>query len=149
MKTKHLPVWSLASITLTVILASIVHFYEFGYRALVAGFAVIVVIWALLLLFRQTKNKVFLIFYGLLGLWNIIGFGLFNGFWNHVFKVFLTYLHNGYLPPMLSRLFLNPKIGSFIFETAGILTFTASLFAAYYGYKFIRDVVKEEKNELN
>lgn len=130
---------SLAGISATVILASITHAYKFGYRAFIAGFIVIVLLCGMNILYRHTKNKVFLVFYGLLNAWAIIGFGLFNGFWNHAFKVFLNYLHNGYLPPFLAKLFMSPQIGSFFFEGAGILTFVMSIFASYYGYKFIKE----------
>lgn len=130
---------SLAGISATVILASITHAYEFGYRAFVAGFIVIALLCAFSILYWSTRNKVFLVFYGLLNAWVIIGFGLFNGFWNHTFKVFLHYLHNGYLPPFLAKLFMTPQIGSSFFEGVGILTFVMSMFAVYYGYKFIKE----------
>ncbi|MBI3378548.1 MAG: hypothetical protein HY035_09160 [Nitrospirae bacterium] len=129
----------LLSIALTVILASITHAYEFGHRAFIAGFILISLLCVLNIMCRRTSNKIFLVFYGLLNAWVIIGFGLFNGFWNHVFKVFLNYLHNGYLPPFLAKLFMTPQLGSFFFEGVGMLTFVVSMFAAYYGYKFIKE----------
>ncbi len=130
---------SLACISVTVVLASITHAYEFGYRAFIAGFIVIALLYGMNILYRSTRNKVFLVFYGLLNAWVIIGFGLFNGFWNHAFKVFLNFLHNGYLPPFLAKLFFTPQIGSSFFEGVGILIFVMSVFAAYYGYKFIKE----------
>ncbi len=130
---------SLAGISATVILASITHAYEFGIRAFIAGFIVITLLCALNIQYRRMRNKVFLVFYGLLNAWVIIGFGLFNGFWNHSVKVFLNYLHTGYLPPFLAKLFMTPQIGSFFFEGVGILTFVMSIFAAYYAYKFINE----------
>lgn len=130
---------SLLSIVTTVILASITHDYEFGYRAFIAGFILIVLLCAFNILYRRTRNKVFLVFYGLLNAWVIVGFGLFNGFWNHTFKVFLNYLHNGFLPPFLAKLFMTLQIGSPFYEGVGVLTFIMSIFAAYYGYKFIKE----------
>jgi hypothetical protein len=130
---------SLAFISATVILASIAHAYEFGYRAFIAGFVVIALLCGMNFLYRRTRNKVFLIFYGLLNAWVIIGFGLFNGFWNHVFKMFLYYLHNETLPPFLAKLFMTPQIEGPFIEGIGMLTFVMSLFAAYYGYKFIKE----------
>ncbi len=130
---------SLAGISATVILASITHAYEFGYRALSAGFIVIALLCGMNILYRHTRNKVFLVFYGLFDALVIIGLGLFNGFWNHAVKVFLNYLHNGYLPPFLAKLFMTPQTGCLFFEGVGILTFVMSIFAAYYGYKFIRE----------
>ncbi len=145
-QTKFYARMSLLSVIITVIPASIVHFYEFGYRAFIAGAGIILLICVLFFMYRRTKNKFFILAYGIINAFIIIGFGLINGFWNHAFKIFLTYLHNG-LPPLLSKLFLNPQIGSFIYETMGILIFAASMFAAYYGYKFIRDIIKEENHE--
>lgn len=130
---------SLAGISATVILASITHAYKFGYRAFIAGFIAVALLCGMNILFLRTRNKVFLVFYGLLNIWVIIGFGLFNGFWNHAFKLFLNYLHNGYLPPFLAKLFMTPQTGSPFFEVTGILTFIMSMFAAYYGYKFIKE----------
>lgn len=130
---------SLAAISATVILASLTHAAEFGHRAIIAGIAVVAVLCSISILYRRTRNKVFLLFYGLLSAWVIVGFGFFNGFWNHAFKVFLYYLHNESLPPFLAKLFMTPQIGSVLIESAGVLTFIMSLFASYYGYKFIKE----------
>lgn len=130
---------SLLSIALTVILASITHAYEFGHHAFIAGFILITLISTFNIIYQRTRNKVSHVFYVLLNTLVIIGFGLFNGFWNHAFKVFLYYLHNEYLPPILAKLFMTPQIGSFFFEGVGILTFVMSVFAAYYGYKFMKE----------
>ncbi|HEY6871508.1 MAG TPA: hypothetical protein VI298_02145 [Geobacteraceae bacterium] len=130
---------SLASVSAVVFLASITHAYEFGHRAFIAGFILIALLYSLNILYKRTRNKVSLVFYGLLNAWVIIGFGLFNGFWNHAVKQFLVFLHNGYLPPFLAKFFLTPHIGSFFFEGVGMLTFVMSIFAAYYGYKFIKE----------
>ncbi len=136
---KSAAVLSLATISATVILASISHVYEYGYRALIAGLIGIALLCGMNILCLRTRKKVFLVFYGLLSAWVIVGFGLFNGFWNHSFKVFLYYLHNGSLPPFLAKLFMSPQIGSIFFESVGILTFVLSVFAAYYGYAFIKE----------
>ena len=130
---------SLAAIAATIVLASLTHAYEFGYRAFIAGLIVIGLLCGMSILYRRTKKKVFLVFYGLLIVWIIIGFGLINGFWNHGMKVFLYYLHNGSLPPFLAKLFVTPQIGSPFFEGAGVLTFVMSVFAAYYGYSFVKE----------
>ncbi len=130
---------SLASISATVVLASITHAHEYGDRVYIFGLIVISLLFGMNLLYLRTRNKVFLVFYGLINAWVVIGFGLVNGFWNHAFKVFLYYLHNGSLPPFLAKLFMAPQIGSPFIEGAGILTFVMSLCAAYYGYAFIRE----------
>jgi hypothetical protein len=130
---------SLANISATIVLASITHATEFGYRAGIAGLTGIALLCCVVVLYRRTHKKVFLVFYGLLNAWVIIGFGLVNGFWNHAFKVFLTYLHNGALPPFLAGLFMTPHVGSFFIEGAGALTFVLSMVAAYHGYAFMKE----------
>lgn len=137
---------SLISITLTVILASIDHFYLFGSRALVVGIGVIVLLHALIFLIWWTKNKAFLLVYGILNALIVVGFGLVNGFWNHAIKLLLTYLHNG-MPPSLANLFSHPAAGSLVYEGAGTLAFVTSLFATYFGYQFIRNSFRKETHE--
>ncbi len=111
---------SLASISATVVLASITHGCEYGNRVYIVGLIVISLLCGLNILYLRTRNKVFLVFYGLINAWVVIGFGLVNGFWNHAFKASLYYLHNG-------SLFMAPQIGSPFFEGTGILTFVISL----------------------
>ncbi len=130
---------SLAAISATVVLASITHAPASGHHVYVAGLLVIAVLCGLNYLYLRTRNKAVLVLYGLINAWVIIGFGLVNGFWNHAFKVFLYYLHNGAMPPLLAKLFMTPQIGSPVSEGAGILMFVMSMFAAYYGYKFIKE----------
>jgi hypothetical protein len=130
---------SLAAISATVLLASITHASEFGYRAIIAGLVVIALLCGMSILYQRTGRKAFLVFYGLLNAWVIIGFGLVNGFWNHGMKVFLYYLHNGALPPLLAKLFMTSHIESSFIEGSGILTFVMSMVAACYGYKFFKE----------
>lgn len=128
---------SLLSIILTVIFASITHFYEFGYRAFIVGLVFMFILYVLNTQYQRAKNNVLLVAYLLINVFLIIGFGLVNGFWNHTFKVFISFLHGGELPPFLAQLFLSPQTGSAFYESVGALTFFASMFAAYYGYKLI------------
>ncbi len=130
---------SLLSITLTTVLASISHAREFGYRAFVAAAVIVSLICALNILFQRTRSMTFLVFYGLVNALVIIGFGLVNGFWNHALKVSLYWLHNGYLPPFMAKLFITPQIGSLFYEGMGVLTFITSIFAAHFGYKLIKE----------
>ncbi len=129
---------SLLSTVLTVLLATVTHAYIFGYRAFLAGFVFIFLLSILNLLYQRKKNKLFLFFYFLLNALVIVGFGLINGFWNHTIKVFLSYLHGGYLPPPFTGLFENPTIGTFFQESIGFLTFIASMFSVYYGFKIVQ-----------
>ena len=138
-RTRSAATLSLVAVSATVILAAITHAAEFGYRALIAGLIGIALLCCMSILYQRTKKNVFLLFYGALNAWVIIGFGLVNGFWNHAFKVFLTYLHNGSLPPFLAKLFMTPHTGSFLYEGAGALTFVLSMVASYYGYRLIKE----------
>ncbi|HET6363917.1 MAG TPA: hypothetical protein VFG02_02610 [Nitrospirota bacterium] len=130
---------SLAAASSTIILASITHAYEFGHRAFIDGAFDIALLFGMSILYRRTNKKVFLVLYGLFNAGVVIGFGLLNGFWNHACKVFLYYLHSNALPPFLAKLFTTPHIGSYYAEGAGVLTFVVSMFAAYYGYKFLME----------
>ena len=101
---KSAAVLSLAASSATVVLASITHAYSFGYRAFIAGSIVIALLCSMNLLYRRTGKRAFLLFYGFLSGWVVVAFGVINGFWNHAFKLFLYYLHNGSLPSFLARL---------------------------------------------
>jgi len=130
---------SLVVISAIVILASMTHANEFGHGAFIVGSFVIAILCVLNILYQRTKNKIFLVSYGLINALVVIGFGLINGFWNHAFKVFLYYLHNNSLPPFLAQLFMTPQIGSFFYEGAGVLTFVLSVVAVYYGHAVIKE----------
>src|SRR5271157_1041789 len=125
---------SLLCIIITVLSASFTHAYELG-PGVVTGFSVIAVLLILLnITGRIFKSKTIYFVYGFLNVLIILGLGILNGFWNHSFKLLLTYLHNGYLPPAFAILFMNPKTGDFFYEGAGVLTFIAGISAAYFLY---------------
>jgi len=130
---------SLISTGLTILFATVTHAYKFGHPAIVVGTVILFLFYFLNYAFQRWGNKFVLLVYSLLNLWIIIGFGLVNGFWNHTVKVSLFYLHNGLLPPFLAQMFSDPRIGNSTLETAGILTFAASMFAAYYCYELIKN----------
>ena len=128
------------SISATVALAAITHAYEFGTPAFVVGAIVIAILFALSSHYRRTGNRPVLVVYGLLNLWVIIGFGLVGGLWNHAVKVAVSAVNGGALPLALERFFMSPDLGSATYEAIGILTFGASMFAAYFGYRYARTV---------
>jgi hypothetical protein len=119
-------------------LASITHAYEFGTVAFVAGAVVIAILFALSSHYRRTGNRPVLVLYGLLNLWVIGGFGLVGGLWNHAVKVAVSAATGGALPQSLERFFMSPNLGGATHEIIGILTFGASLFAVYFGYRYAR-----------
>jgi hypothetical protein len=155
------------SIAATLVLASITHAHYFGYQAFVAFIIIAVVSVVLNTLSPKGNNRVLHVFSGLFNAWIIIGVGILNGFWNHLVKVLLTLLYVGQLPPSLGKLFTwykpgsavfaehtkhtysylpaslaglltNPRFGSFISESAAILSFVTSMFALNYLYKIIK-----------
>lgn len=129
---------SLWSISVTAILASITHAYEFGSVAFVVGATVIAVLFVLSSKYGRTRSKPVLLIYGLLNVWIIGAFGLVGGLWNHAVKLAVSVANGGVLPPSWQRLFMSPDLGSATYETIGILMFGASMFAAYFGYRFAR-----------
>lgn len=147
-KTHTMATLSLLSIMLTVIIAIVHYSYDFGHLAIVLGIILILLFLIIRTVFQYTRSKAVLLIYGLLNTVIIIGVGLFDGFWNHTFKLFIYYLHNGYIPPLLTHLFQNPTIGSLWYEATGILTFIASMFAAYFTYRFFR-ARHDDNNRLN
>ncbi len=131
---------SLLSISATAFLAAITHAYEFGTPAFAVGAIVIAILFALSSHYRRTRNRLVFVLYGLLNLWVIGGFGLVGGLWNHAVKVAVSAVNGGALPLSLERFFMSPDLGSATYEAIGILTFGASMFAAYFGYRFARTV---------
>jgi hypothetical protein len=121
---------------LTVIIAIVHYSYDFGHLAIVLGIVVILLFLIMRTVFQYTRNAAILGIYGLFNVAIIVGAGLVDGFWNHAFKLFIYYLHNGYIPPLLAHLFQNTTIGNTWYEATGVLTFVASMFAAYFTYRF-------------
>lgn len=131
---------ALLSVSLTALLASITHAYEFGTPALVVGGIAVALLAGLSGRYCRTGSRPALLAYGLLTVWIIAGFGVVGGLWNHAIKVALSAMHGGVLPPALAPLFMSPDLGSSTYEGVGILTFVASLFAAYHGHRFARKI---------
>ncbi len=134
---------SLISIIATAALTSIHHFYEIGFLAVVLVLLFIVAPILLMQQFRNTGKKVLLWIYGLLNTWLVIGLGLVDGLFNHTMKLLsfqvhaLLTLHGG-----STKAVEKTFEGNLIYEGTGVLTFVTGIFAAYYGYKFIRTSVR-------
>ncbi|MFH1908221.1 MAG: hypothetical protein ABIL11_12705 [Chloroflexota bacterium] len=144
---------SLVSITLTGVIATIHHVYKLGFSLLIPGAAIILLPYLLMLWFKRAGNKVALWAYGLLNAFVIVGLGFVDGFLNHtvLFSKTLAYnillpLHGGD-PKAVEKVFslLPPAPVDAFYESTGVLTFIVSLFALYYGYKFIQGMLKNEK----
>ena len=125
---------SLVAITLTAVITSVHHIYKLGFGALILGLIIIPLPYVLLRWYKQTRNGAAFWAYGLLNAWIIVGFGLVDGLWDHTLKIFL----GNFLLRSFAHYFSQSPIGSFPFEATGILASVAGMFAAYYGYKFLR-----------
>lgn len=130
---------SLVSTIITGMFTSIHHTYEIGFQAIILVVLFIVTPTLLMRWFRKTGNRVSLWIYGLLNAWLVVGLGLVDGFWKHTLKPIgfqiqaLIAFHGG-------GTVTGEKVfeGNIIYKVTGILTFVASMFAVYYGIKFIQ-----------
>lgn len=134
----HESILSLAAILLTLAFAVIVHFAESGTSVIFVGIAMTALFSALWSATRKTESGTAVTVYGLLSLIPVLGFGIVNGFWNHLVKLLLFSLHGGRLPPLLAGIFFSPKLGSPLVETAGILMFLSAMVAAVASARFVR-----------
>lgn len=142
---------SLMSTIMTTTLAAIHHTYEIGFHAVFLVVIFMVLPALLMRWFKKTEKQVSLWAYGLLNTWLVVGFGLVDGLWNHILSPLgfslhaLMSLHGGGSPAVE-----KPFVGNFIYDATGVLTFIASMFAAYYAYKFVRTVRQTEtRSEQN
>lgn len=141
---------SLVSITLTAIITTLHQAYELGAYLLIPGAVMILLPSLLMLWFKRAGNKVALWAYGLLNAIVILGLGFGDGFLDHtvLFSKSLAYnillpLHGGD-PKTVENVFslLPPAPVDVFLESTGVLTFILSLFALYFGYKFIKGTWK-------
>ena len=106
-----------------------------------------------MLWFKRTGNKGALWAYGLLNAFAIVALGFVDGFLDHTVLFGRTLAYNVLLPlhggdpKTVEKVFslLPPAPVDVFFESTGVLTFIVSLFALYYGYKFIQGTWKNEK----
>ena len=129
---------SIVSVSLTAALAAFTHAYDFGGAALAVGGIAIVLLIMAGLGYQRTGHRAWMLFYALLNLWIIVGFGIVGGFWNHAVKVTLCAVYGGTLPSSLEPWFISLEPGTVVYEAAGILTFVGSMAAAVFGYRFVR-----------
>ncbi|MDP2036142.1 MAG: hypothetical protein Q8L04_02080 [Ignavibacteria bacterium] len=141
---------SIISVIVTAVLTFVHHFYEIGFLAVILVLLFIVTPILLMQQLRNTRKKVFLWLYGLLNTWLVIGLGLVDGLFNHTFKLLsfqvhvLLALHGG-----STKVVEKTFEGNLIYEGTGVLTFVTGIFAAYYGYKFIRTGLQSSSTSAN
>ena len=137
---------SLISITLMGIIATLHYAYSLGFYLLVPGGVITLLPHLLMLWFKRSGNKTALWSYGLLNAFAIVALGFVDGFLDHtvLFGKTLAYnvllpLHGGD-PKTVEKVFslLPPAPVDVFYESTGVLIFIVSLFALYYGYKFIQ-----------
>src|SRR5262245_42969048 len=134
---------SLISITLTSIITAIHHIYRLGLDLLLPAAIIVLLPYVLMRWFKQTGNKAALWAYGLLTSLIVVWFGIIDGFLDHVMKALglqnTTFLPGGEAEVVKTVFSLwSPEAGYVFYEGTGILTFIASVFAVYYGYRFIQ-----------
>ncbi len=143
---------SLVSITLTAIITTLHHAHGVGAYLLIPGAVMILLPSLLMPWFKRTGNKVVLWAYGLMNAFIILGLGFGDGFLDHTvrFSKALAYnvllpLHGGD-PKTVEKVFslLPPAPVDVFLESTGVLTFIVSLFALYFGYKFIQGTRKND-----
>lgn len=137
---------SLWSITITGIFTSAHHLYRFGLSILIPALVVIFLPYILLHWFRDTENKITFYFYGLFNVFIIGALGFIDGGLDHGLRAFRRYfwapLHGGVSPLQTVDFRLLPPTllaGDPFYEITGLLSFVASIFSAYYLYKFMRE----------
>jgi hypothetical protein len=136
---------SLASITLAAFITSVHHVYRLGLGVLIP-FAILTVLpYLLLRWFKSGGNKAVLWLYGLFTAMIFLWFGFIDGFLDHVIKALglqhLTLLPGGQEEVVKTVFSLwSPEAGNLLYEGTGVLTFTFSTIALYYGFRFIQAV---------
>jgi hypothetical protein len=136
---------SLLATLLTVAFAVVVHFAESGSAVILVGFILSALFTALWLAIRKTGSGMAAAAYGILSLVPVLGFGIVNGFWNHLVKLLLVSLHGGALPPLMAGLFLSPNLGSPLVEILGVLMFPTAIVAGIASARFLNEARRDRR----
>lgn len=137
---------SLISLTITGVLTSIHHLYRFEWDVFIPAMLVIFLPILFMRWFLHSGKRVALWLYGIFSALIIIWFGIIDGGVDHTLLAINEYV---LMPLGIRSLSVDLRLlppsaltGDFFYELTGILSFIASLFAAYYSYKFIRAALK-------
>jgi hypothetical protein len=141
----HFANLSLASVSLTAVLTSVHHIFRLGYGpGLLIPVAIIVLLpYVLMHWFTRSGNKWIRVAYAGLAGYIIIAFGFIDGFLDHVMKALgfqnMTFLPGGDAVVVKTVMSLwSPEASNLFYEGTGVLTFVASIVAAYFLYRFMR-----------
>ena len=135
---------SLTSIEALAVLASVHHLDELGIIFL--GPALLVIILPLILIWQWARKpgRPLLWAYGIYLVLMILGFGLYDGLFNHTIKMTIFFLNGAKLSAMRQFPFF-PPVGSAFHEVTGVLTFVVTLYATYQGYRFLVPLLRTTK----
>ena len=139
--------WSLVSVEVLAVLTSVHHLDELGVVFL--GPALIITILPLVLIWQWIRkpSRPLLWAYGIYLAFMIIGFGLYDGLFNHTIKMTVFFLHGADRNLMRTSFPFFPPVGSTFHEVTGVLTFVVALYAAYLGYRFLVPLLSTAKPE--
>ena len=129
--------WSFVSVEVLAVLTSVHHLDELG--IILLGPALIITILPLILIWQWIRkpSRPLLWAYGIYLAFMIIGFGLYDGLFNHTIKMMVFFLHGADRNLMTKSFPFFPPVGSTFHEVTGVLTFVIALYAAFLGYRFL------------
>jgi hypothetical protein len=135
------------SLTATAVVVGVHHVYREGWQVLIP-FAILALLpYPLVRWFRTTGAWPSLWAYGLLSTLTIAGFGVVDGFLDHVTNAFVGLYSalSGQDADRVERAFRvlppTPLVGDSFYEVTGVLEFVGATVAAYYAYRFLRAAV--------
>ncbi len=129
---------ALTSTIVTAACTSLHHYIELGFSAMILLILFVAIPVFLIQRFRNTGSRWALRTYGILNAWLIVGFGVVDGLWNHIVKPLglkfheLLAFHGGG-----ANVTRSAVEGGLLSDITGMLTFFASIGAAYFGYKYM------------
>jgi len=117
------------------VLTSIHHLDQLGISFLVPAILLVSLPPVLMVWFLKRLNRTARWTYTVFSSLMILGFGLDDGLWNHTIKMIVFSARGASRANMAGLPF--PPVGSVLHEVTGVLAFVATLFAVYFGYRFL------------
>lgn len=135
--------FSLASLTLMMIVNSIHHVIRLGYGLVIPAIILTLLPYALLRWYAQTRNTAIMKTYSFYGALMFLWFGFIDGFMDHMVKALgfqnTTFLPGGQAEVVQTALsFWSPQVTNVLYEGTGILTSVIGIFAMYYLVRMIQ-----------
>jgi hypothetical protein len=139
--------WSSVSVEALAVLTSVHHLDELGIMFLGPALIITILPLVLIWLWARKPGRPLLWAYGVYLALMILGFGLYDGFWNHTLKMSIFFLQGAHRNLMTTSFPFFPPVGSTFHEVTGVLTFVVALYAAYLGYRFLIPLLSTAKPE--